>query len=89
MELQVKEDYELDNLVKDWGFKKVEDREYEEVLNKDFDYYFKSSTIGIDKLEIFGNRQVSIFKKGTIKIVDDEILCLLYDLIQAGIIVKV
>lgn len=80
MELRIKEDYDLDNLVKDWGFKKYEDWNYT--------LYVKECTDKDSCIQIFGDRDVFIMLEVD-HIVDDEILCLLYDLIQAGIVVKV
>ena len=80
MELQVNEDYELDNLVKDWGFEKF--------IDWNFNYYYKTDNDGLSVLKIFNDRDVFIMLK-KYHIVDDEILCLLYDLIKAGIIIKV
>lgn len=81
MELKIKEDYELDNLVKDWGFKKVEDWDY--------DLYVKKSTDKSSLIQIWSDNDVLIQTEEYKFVVDDEILCLLYDLIQAGIIIKV
>ena len=80
MELKVKEEYELDNLVKDWGFKKVEDW--------DCDRYVKECSDKSSYIQIWGDNDVCIHLRENSFSVDDETLCLLYDLIQAGIIVK-
>lgn len=80
MELQVKKGYNLDNLVKDWGFEKVEDWDYT--------VYIKECTDKESCLKIYDDRDVFIMLEEQ-HIVDDETLCLLYDLIQAGIIEKV
>lgn len=80
MELQIIKDYNLDNLVKNWGFKKVEDWDYT--------LYVKECTDKDSCIQIYGDRDVFI-AQDRCAMVDDEILCLLYDLIQAGIIVKV
>ena len=81
MELQVKEDYELDNLVKDWGFEKS--------IDWDYDVYFKECTDKSSFIQIWSDRDVFLMCRFGVSYIDDEILCLLYDLIKAGIIVKV
>ena len=81
MELRIKEDYELDNLVKDWGFKKSTDWDY--------DVYYKESNDHSSVIQIWSDRDVFVHQRIVEMSVDDEILCLLYDLIQAGIIIKV
>lgn len=80
MELQVKKDYDLENLVKDWGFIRL--------YTFDYCMYLKDSENSC--IRIFDDRDVFVYhndRQGTS--IDDEILCLLYDLIQAGIIIKV
>lgn len=81
MELQVKEDYELDNLVKDWGFEKS--------IYPDFDMYSKESKEKDTVIKIFSDGTILITQRNYYLGVVAETLCLLYDLIQAGIIVKV
>ena len=81
MELQVREDYELDNLVKDWGFEKS--------TYWDYDICYKESKDHSSVIQIWSDRDVFIHQRIVEMSVDDEILCLLYDLIQAGIIKKV
>lgn len=82
MELQIKKDYALENLVKDWGFIKLDT----------FDYcvYLKKSENSASAIQIFSDRDVFVRQRDWewVTHIDDEILCLLYDLIQAGIVVK-
>lgn len=77
MKLEVNKDYNLKNLVKDWGFE----------LSR-YEIYYKYSKKQDSSIYIFDSRDVFICTHDY-DVVEDEIICLLYDLIKAGIIIKV